>query len=344
MSCCPGARPALARLRRRRPGRDGLPWRRAPGRGPASSRGARPRPGAARRPRPGRLDLVSRGPGAGPRRRAGRRTTRVSLPTMTCVRLECRVRSAGRLGVEQRREGQQLGVALLVEVGDRVGDLLLLVRQPPGRSARSAWAPRAGDRGLEPGLHLLGRGPGRRPARARDVVSSARGVVQLCARAVEARGGASAAGRWTPRGRRRRRLDLPWTCSCLCLRSSTRGEAAGPGDASAPARHVQAAERRHEASACGTGEEAHRSAFGVRGSEPATVTGATQTLRYLRVSTSVGSRVSSGPRIATTPARAGTRPARSTGMNFSRSPELAGRPKYMKAARAPPRGRRRSAR
>ena len=56
-----------------------------------------------------------------------------------------------------------------------------------------------------------------------------------------------------------------------------------------------------QAAAGGDGEESHRCAFACSGkSTPATLTDRAHTLRYLRVNTSVGSSVSSGPRIATT--------------------------------------------
>jgi hypothetical protein len=50
-----------------------------------------------------------------------------------------------------------------------------------------------------------------------------------------------------------------------------------------------------QAPACGGGEESHREAFAVGEAATWTLTDASHTLRYLRVSTSVGIKVSMGP-------------------------------------------------
>jgi hypothetical protein len=170
---------------------------------------------------------------------------------VVCLDLAGQVRGALRL--EQRGEGQQLGVAVLVDRVDGVGDLVLLRGEldPPVREVGLGGF-EALHRGVELALHLLVAGPGRVEPRA-DLDQVVTGPGQLGRGGLEPRGGAAhlAAGvlEVIVCG-----LDLVVDGFPLVL------EILGVGqrDRQRAGRHGTGRDRGCPASASGTGEEAHR--------------------------------------------------------------------------------------
>jgi len=201
-----------------------------------------------------------------------------------------------RLRLQQGAEGQQLGVAALVDLADRVRDLtalgvrragtgreLLLGRDQLGLGLRQLDLEQAlGGLGLlELGLHLTQAAPS-----PDELVA---GGVE-----VDRSGAGSGAGVFevVVRG-----LDLTQHVTLL-VAEVLLVIGLGRRDRDDPGQH-------HGGDGCdaqltwGAGEEAHQSALTVFGEVNApTVTAAGQTLRYLPVSRSVGTSVSTGARIA----------------------------------------------
>jgi hypothetical protein len=199
----------------------------------------------------------------------------------------------GRLRLDVRREGLEPRVTLRVEAGDRVLDLPLLEldgERTLGElgGGKHQLMPRAGQRDLHPGVLVARLGePGPHVAQ----VTPGRGELRLGVRQVGAR----------PAQRLARVLevvvdgvDLLLDATLLVLEVVVGEGGKRQRREDDPGRRESGRERTPTGSA---GEEAHGSASEFGEVNPSTVGARTQTLMYLRVSRSVGTIVSTGPRM-----------------------------------------------